>query len=677
MITLLAILAVVSSDVRRCALPYLTGLDRPQPTVPSAAPRVLATNLQVFQTEHFAFWWSVDPSGTHRIIGDPAKILVGDSVPEIVRVSSNALEKAWKTYVDSLHYLPPIPSAQSYLWNQVSPAGKYPVELCNVGTALNDYQNYYGVAVPNGASGQSNLMLASNLVSFGDHVFYTRDLDGAKVEMNYATQWREAIKATCVHELFHAVQFNYETNIGAHGFFEASAVAMETRLVPESYDYLQFCPALAKLDQQTPFPTGLSGDAYPGGWQVRSMMDDLGVEVVKALWESRQATHSNPPSFLTTLRQILPQAPFHGSFDTQLVRHSVRVALTGRRSVWHPSELSTFPDADQFPTLSGGLWRPDLLTPLPLALGGIQVVIDTLAYIQDRIFVWVPDEGVLMAYISNSQDMVQVSWHKGSVRVPATVGHRSIWTLANPGNPRALWSAAHTDSSLSHYALITASPQVSVQDGQILSWTSGDGFTLSGKSLTQGGVTPMLHLDVWHPLAAKDPFAARVANGARGHSLILEDADHRLSLTDANLRLNGLSVGKAYFGSGDGNWQALGVTQTAGASVLELGTLDLSNPLRILVDSADPLNVHPSVRRSGPSLLGGVVRFPTGIGGTDQLEIFTVNGGLVRELKAQAGQSEVVWDLRNRHNQLVKPGVYWYVWRGTAGPRPGQFLIAR
>ncbi len=672
------LLALFSAQVRYCALPYLpTNLNRSELRASNLAARQMASTLRSYQTEHFVIWWSLDDP-VHKILSGSDQVLPGDSIPEMVRVCSAALEMAWKTYVDSLHYLPPMAASQSFLWAQTVPAGKYPVEICNIANALSDTINkYFGVAYPDDGLGHSMLMLASNLTSFGDHPFHHRDLDGTLVGMNYATQWREPMRATCAHELFHAVQFNYERALKAHGFFEASAVAMESRLVPESKDYLQFCSSLVELQNQVPFPAGIADDAYPEGWQVRSMMTDLGPNVVKALWESRKATLANSPPFLSTLRQVLPQFPFRGSFDTQLVRHSMRVALTGKRSDWHPTEMFLFPDAAYFPPLTGSLPHKTTATALPLALGGIQVILDTVAPTEDRVFVWIPDEGVLMGHATSSPNQSHVAWLDGSVRVAKADAPRSVWTFANPGNPPALRAFAHSDSSLSHYAMIAAGPRIAAHAGQAWSWTSTEGLVLSGASRSEAQTTPLLHLDVWRPWSAKDPFGASVANSSQGHVLVLEDADRLLSLSSATLRMNGILVNSAYGGTGDGIWRPLAVSQSGNSSVISLGELDLAHPLRILASSGNAPGAASLGPRPNPSRQGAPVWFPiSGATGQERLDILAADGGLVRELFPQPGQHEIVWDLRNRENRMVRPGVYWYVWSGSIGSNRGRLLVA-
>jgi len=657
------------------------------------AARQSASNLKSYETEHFSFWWTTDPTDAHRIMGAPANPLAGDSIPELVRVSAKQLESAWKTYVDTLGYLPPSAYSTTYdrLWNQPVPVGKYPVEFCNVAYALHDSNSaYFGVAYPMGNEGRSLLMLAANIVNFDrDYLggvgsvgwWYNKDSDSKPLYMKYSTQWREAVMATCAHELYHAVQFNYERQVSLHGFFEASAVAMESRLVPQSVDYLQFSKTLSKLDLLPGFPYCDRDDAYAQGWFVRTVAADLGLDVLKGLWESRKATIAVSPPFLSTLRQILPNyrdsSGRTGSFESELARQAVKLALTGKRSGWRVAGFPGFPDASQFPTLTGILSDSPDYDSLKLELGAVQVQIDTVPAREDRVQVWIPDEGVEMGRAWSGLDGAHVAWYDGSVRWAASDAARNVWGFANPGNPVALRSASRSENSVSFRKSIAAPARTLAHLGQSFSWTSADGPVLKGVALAQAQTTPLLHLDIWKPSASKDPFAASVVADANAHVLVLEDADRVLTLSGATISWPGTGIGSAYIGSGDGVWVPASVSTEAGAGTVQLGELDLSHPVRILWANGSAPSAASQAPRPNPSRKGASIFFPiAGATGTERLDIFAADGGLVREFHTSPGQREVEWDLKNRENRKVRPAVYWFQWRGVSGTKRGQLLVA-
>ncbi len=687
-IFLLTILAWVSGEVRRCALPDIVDRMPRLQQLRSAsllAPRQAAAVVESYQTEHFVIWWTTRSTGTeavHNIQGSAALPLktqdgvTDDSIPGIVRVAADALEHSWRVFVDTLGYLPPKASANSYHWTKAVPPGKYPVEFLDVAAALNLTGKYFGIAYPDGWQGRSLLALAANLTTFGPwRPSLVRDLDGATIRLDYGVDWAEATRATCAHELFHAVQFNYEVHLDRHGFHEASAVALENRVAPESRDYLQFSSALSRVGSLSPFPTGIKEQGYPHGWFVRGMMTDLGDGVVRELWESRKVEASQPPNFLASLRNVL--ALRGGSFDSQLVRNAMRLALTGKRSTWRPAGFSPYPDAAQFPILSEILTKQDATTELPLPLGGFQILVDTLRPREDRLLVWIPDPGAVMGWARTSPLGNFVSWHTGSVRYSAADATRSAWAFANPGNPVALRAQSSDESSRSYWSQIAAPVRVPAHAGQGWTWSSPAGPVLMGESRTEAAATPLLHLDVWKPSASKDPFGASVAGAAGGHAIVLEDADRVLVLKNAALRMQGMGASNAFIGTGDGKWTPVAVSESDGSTTIALGELDLSRPVRVLFGSAVAPRAKVLEPRPNPSRQGEAIRFPvSGIKGSERLDILASDGGLVREIVPQVGETEVVWDLRNRENRMVRPGVYMYVWRGTAGVTRGRLLIA-
>jgi hypothetical protein len=107
-------------------------------------------------------------------------------------------------------------------------------------------------------------------------------------------------------------------------------------------------------------------------------------------------------------------------------------------------------------------------------------------------------------------------------------------------------------------------------------------------------------------------------------------------------------------------------------------TLDLTTPLRILAagGSAPPslvLRPYPNPSRAG----NGLIYFPiSGATSGAALEILAADGTVVRRLEASPGQTMLTWDVKNTGGSRVRPGVYWYVWRGVSGADRGEILIA-
>lgn len=682
MFLLSTILALAAGQIPRCATPAISsGVLEYRNAVASgriAARASADESVQELRTEHFFLLWTDDPNSAHRITGDAATVPANDSVPAMVRSASLVLERAWRAYVDTMGFAKPDPLTTSFLWNRPVPAGKLPVEICHVPTALVPLKGgagpYWGAAAPAGPNGESFLVLSANMSELPGWAI-TRDLDGFRIGKDYHKDWQEALTATCVHELFHTIQFEYEESMQTHDFHEASALAMETRVAPESGDYMVFAKELVDLATLVSFPTGDYRRGYPHGWFVRGMMSDLGPDVVRELWQARKDAAPRPPSFLATLRRILPLRG--GDFDTQLVRNAMRLALTGKRSTWHPTGFGRFPDAAEFPVLAGALPDASTITPLPLDLGRFQIRIDTNAFVGDRLMTWIPDQGVSMGWARTAGPDARVSWHAGSVRYSAEEASRSVWGFANGGNPAPLRAGSSDESSMSYWRSSVAPARTLAHAGRKMAWESPDGPVLGGMPREEGSGTPLLHLDIWKPSASKDPFGAAIASPSGGHAIVLEDADRRLHLSDATLDLGNLSARGAYIGSGNGIWKPVPVSGSDGVAVVALGDLDLSTPVRILLGAGTSPKANVLEPRPNPSRHGEPVLFPiSGARGAERLTIVAADGAIVRELVPEVGGTNLIWDLRNRENRMVRPGVYTYVWSGTTGARRGKLLVA-
>lgn len=634
-----------------------------------AAARRLSDSPSSLQTEHFILWWTA--SGTHAIQGTQAKAVAsGDSVPALVRAGASALERAWLLYVDTLGYDAPKSSGKGYYWGLVAPTGKYPVEFCNIAVA-EGFSGCFGLTYPD-TDGTSAMLLGSNVANFGTWS-YGRDVGGGIVSEDYSTTWDTAIQASAAHEEFHAVQFNYEVPVSdLHVLYEASALAMEKRAIPWERDYLYFSESLCALGSLQPLlgATGTAG--YPHGWYVRQLMGDLGDDVLLEIWKNRLSDASQ--TIETTLRTAIGAAAT--SFDTTLSRYALRVGLSGRRSGWGVSGIAPFSDAGQFATLSGtkaASAKPDTLA---LAAGAMQEWIDTAGNATDRIVLWIPDGGANLAHAWISGSASGSERLRGSIRQAASTTRQDVWAFSNPGPLDALREGATSEGSTSYLWTASAPARTTAASGQKLTWTDSAGAVLSGTPTLDTACTPLLHTDVWTPVSSEDPFAASVLSAGGGHALVLEDADRALSLVGATLAVPYASE-SVWTGRGDGVWTRASASSSGASSTISLGALDLSIPLRILLSTGETSLQGTVPNRSVPWHEGSRIHFPVASSsGGASLEIRSARGDLVRGFSTFSGQAEIVWDLRDGSGRGVRPGVYLYVWRGTASAHGGKLIVA-
>ena len=648
--------------------------------MPDVAARSLAVAVSSLQTTHFILWWTSGSTGIDTICGAAPKApLAGDNVPALVRTAANALEAAWHLYVDSMGYLPPKATYQSYHWHKTPPPGKYPVEICQIGSAYfgSDTAAYFGLTIPY-TDGSSSMLLASDLHDFGQWAFQ-RDVDGGPQGTNYAIDWANVMRATASHEEFHSVQFNYETNLG-HFLFESSAVAMEKVAVPTDFDYLAFADSdpgvkgICDLAHLVPILQASGSSAYPHAWYVQQILNDFGRDALRKVWENR--TGSSAP-IRTSLRTVLSQSPYNSSFDTTLAKYALRLGLSGRRTGWLFPGFASFSDGQLFPTLYGTL--PNAMVPRKVSLGSgaMQEWIDTAGNpTADRIVDWIPDAGARLGHAWKNGAASGREWLRGSVRQALSQNRQDVWSIFNPGPQAALVATATSEASNSWLWTSSAPSRTVVHGGQNLTWADSGGAILTGLPVSDTSCTPLLHTNVWIPLAAEDPFAYSIAGRSGGHAFVLEDADRTLKLKNAVLSIPFASIKSAWIGRGDGNWTQAAVTAAGSATAVSLDSLDLAIPLRILVPSplAQGLAKPPY---PNPSRGGATILFPiSGSNVAAQLTILSADGSTVRRLDAAPGATKVEWDVRNSSGRRVKPGVYWYIWRGTSEAVRGELLIA-
>lgn len=691
---LVALTSLASGAIHRC------GLDSPPPgwtpgtplpeslrSKAASAARAEATTISSLITDHYIIYWTM--SGTHQIQGGTGglarAIATGDSVPGLVRAAATGLEHAWHKYVDTLGYLPPTPSTYSVLWNKVPPKGKYPVELCSIGNTGYTGQagEYFGLTFPVNRSA-SSMMLAADMPGFGQDGF-TKDIDGTQDIWNYGTQWATVIQSTAAHEEFHSVQFNYDYGLN-HFLFEASAVAMEEEVIPQDLDYIYFSAELCQLNTLTPMLSPLfSADSnlyltYPHAWYVKQLVQDFGDPILRKLWEQRKANPSQ--GIETTLRTVI-SANTNVTFDTTFERYALRLGLSGRRYAWEAPGFASFTDADMFTTLYGSLVAGTTPGPLSLDVGGLQEWIDTSGFSGgDRIVDWIPDAGALLGHAWKADPGNSWEWLRGSVRQSPSTTREDVWAFSNPGPPAALRSIATSEGSNSYLWTSHAPARTSLTAGTSLTWSDGSGSSLSGTAVADTTCTPLLHADIWKPVSTEDPFAYSIVGRSSGHAFVLEDADRVLKLKGATLTVPFVGIGTAWIGRGDGVWTqitpSVSGTGTAFPLVAANDTLDLTDPLRILAagGNSPPAMVqrpYPNPSRSGDEL----IYFPiSGATSGATLEILSADGTAVRRLEASPGQTKLAWDVKNTSGRHVRPGVYWYVWRGVSGANRGEILIA-
>jgi len=177
---------------------------------------------------------------------------LGAPHPQYAMTTAAYLEQARGYYVDTLGMRAPHSVGLSYYYQaSAGNAGKYSVDIVDIGTAVADFrgQPYYALTYPATEGG----MLLDNDFLYGSRLDSPTGIPKGDTIMsqyrgtlihNYGIDWEAGLKVTCFHEFYHAVQFTYTPDPNDfHVWYETGAVGMEERNAPEVNDYLQYLPA--------------------------------------------------------------------------------------------------------------------------------------------------------------------------------------------------------------------------------------------------------------------------------------------------------------------------------------------------------------------------------------------------------------------------------------------------
>jgi hypothetical protein len=189
-----------------------------------------------------------------------------DGRPDWVETTLEVMETSWQREVNALGYRAPLADA-SPLGLPADDIPKLDVYLQNVGN-----QGIYGYAATEGGGKTSPAYLV---------------LDNDYEEFGTAPVL--ALKATAAHELFHAVQFAYDTN-EAGWLMESTATWMEEQVFDAVNDNRNYLPSSSLKTPSQPL-TRQNGAAEYGNWVFYQFITEhRGIAVVKDVW--RRAARS-------------------------------------------------------------------------------------------------------------------------------------------------------------------------------------------------------------------------------------------------------------------------------------------------------------------------------------------------------------------------------------------------
>lgn len=691
----------------RCGLAHLHQNERERFAFGLSAGSMQAAKEEglLHRTDHFAIWYRI--GGIADSLEAPwNRVPAGDSVPEMIRVIGEDLDRAWRLYVDTLGMRPPLAAKSALKFQGATPAGLYPIEFCRPETVLDTThrnKRYYGLALTDPTNPeQSNVILSSRVIGSGWN--YPLDTGGTLASTTrIGNGWLQAMRATAVHELFHASQFRYERSL-RHFLFEASAVAMEARSLPEINDHLQYYAALYKqLDGATYATKGMLGSitdmAYRHGLYLTGLMDERGGSILPALWEDRAARAPTDPygtTILGTMSSTLGGA--QGGWRESLIRYGMRILLSGKRRSWGTPWL----DPDGFVP-----WSKAALAPVPAMLaappstpgqwtswtltGGDLKFLSDPSLEGDLQVNWVGDSATFLVRLDSlATGFVRETIPHGTTVIPASRRRSSLWIVGSDGTSPLAANPNRSVNATASLSFGIPSPPVLVTSGRAFrhvfpvvpdptrTGRTIGGQVLEGISLVTDSVLPALDSAVFAPDSVLDREGAILARS--GSTWVLRDTRGKLRLRDAKLSFPSHAESKAYQASGLG-WDRLAVAQVEGSpDTLRIGWSELSlvEPIRLILTGSAvvaPLleKVYPN-----PSVADQPVHFRLS-GNVEglRLTILASDGSFVRTWTGGELGLEMSWDLRNARGERIRPGVYTWILSGQGMSKRGRLLVGR
>ncbi|HET8604554.1 MAG TPA: MXAN_6640 family putative metalloprotease [Marmoricola sp.] len=233
----------------------------------------------------------------HYLPGTPAPRVDGDNRADPTWVSNDllpALDRAWRTEVDTMGYQAPLPDRTDTDPTDVgNPDPKLDVYLANLGQY--GIYGYCTTTDPQATAPQQPAYCV---------------LDNDFARSQFGGDPADSMHATVAHEFFHAVQFSYD--VYEDGWFmEGSATWMEHEVYGNTRDYLQYLPFSPIRRPAEPVDQFDSWGLHQyGDFLFFEYLDErLGAGAVKEAWTRAAAT---PTSDAYSLQAVRATVTAHG-----------------------------------------------------------------------------------------------------------------------------------------------------------------------------------------------------------------------------------------------------------------------------------------------------------------------------------------------------------------------------
>ncbi|MBR5414246.1 MAG: hypothetical protein IK114_14645 [Fibrobacter sp.] len=302
-------------------------------------------------TKHFEIFYTL--KGPHK------------TTLEFIDSLEKGLEYAWDFHVKKSGMLPPKGISVTHHYEKNVQNGLYPVEVIDI-YLLRDYKavmdsqcsTCFGLTIPFDNEESEMLMendfkhipegfFITDTVRFNNKVCtYPRSSEEFTNETyyySYAKHFSQAIRVTAAHELYHAVQFRYSSQMPQYNFwFEASASGVEELAVPEIDDYFTYLP---KMAQNIGFPYKNLDRPYGAGIFFLYLHNHVSHKTNRLIWENFAKAPTK--TFQYQLEQVSKSQGL--SADSLFHDFAIRLSFTGDRSSLADSTFWITSDQPRWP----------------------------------------------------------------------------------------------------------------------------------------------------------------------------------------------------------------------------------------------------------------------------------------------------------------------------------------
>ncbi|MDR1759212.1 MAG: hypothetical protein LBR60_01650 [Fibrobacter sp.] len=249
-------------------------------------------------TEHFYFYYTLE--GVHA------------ATPEFIDTLARYFEDAYALYAGKLKMKAPEGVQTTYHYQKSNHGSRYPVEVLDLDLVRNVEQllgspcfGCFGITFPgnSGAPEKTSILfdndfryttITAPVGTLENGCTYSRpvkELTNTRAGYSYADRFREGIRITAYHELYHAVQARYYDFFSYYTFWlEASATGFEELGAPDVNDYennlfLDFLPGV---------PLNETYSDYAPVILFFFLYQQYGISFDAAIWENYSKAEAKP-----------------------------------------------------------------------------------------------------------------------------------------------------------------------------------------------------------------------------------------------------------------------------------------------------------------------------------------------------------------------------------------------